>query len=372
MKIEIVPYSRQFEGPVRRFNSRLRADKTRAPAFPECHVPEWLPKAGNPRVYQEFSLAVDEAAAVRGAYILKHQAFLVNGAVRSIADYHLPISEAIVDSRYNAVGLKLLADAMRKQPRLFALGMGGHEQPLSRMLKALGWTIMEVPFYFDVVRARVFFKNLAPLRTTTLRRAACDLLAATGLGWAAVRVRRLGLPARGLPWSIAFEEVERFSGWADDLWHASKDRHALIAVRDRDILNTLYPPGSDRFIRLKVLREGKPIGWAVLLATAMSGHRQFGNMKVGTLVDCLADPGDATAVVASARRVLRARGVDLVVSYQGHAAWCRALKSCGFLEGPSNFLFAVSPTLAADLQPFDQKRGLFHLNRGDGDGPIHL
>lgn len=372
MKIDIVPYARQHEGPVRQFNARLQAGRGPAVGFPDCHVPEWLPKTRSGRLYQEFSLAVDETSAVRGGYILKHQEFLVAGSLRSIADYHWPISEAIVESRYNPVGLKLLADAMRKEPRLFALGMGGHEHPLPRILKALGWSLAEVPFFFDVVRARAFFRNIAPLRTTPLRRTACDLAASTGLGWAALRASRLRPPARRIPRSIAWEEVDTFSGWADDLWHASKEHYALVAVRDQDVLNTLYPPESERFIRLEVFRDGKPIGWAVLLATAMSGHKQFGDMKVGTLVDCLAAPADAIFVVAAARRILRARGVDLIVSNQSHAAWCGALRSCGFFEGPSNFLFAASPALAADLQPFDQQRRLFHLTRGDGDGPIHL
>ena len=67
------------------------------------------------------------------------------------------------------------------------------------------------------------------------------------------------------------------------------------------------------------------------------------------------------------------RGVDVVISNQSHAVWCEAFRSCGFLEGPSNRLFACSQALAQQLDtPFEAARSLMHLTRGDGSGPIHL
>ena len=100
------------------------------------------------------------------------------------------------------------------------------------------------------------------------------------------------------------------------------------------------------------MRDGKVVGWAVLLNTQMSGHKHFGDMRVGTLVDCLAKPEDARDVVACARDVLEANGADLIVSNQGSRAWGQALKHCGFLQGPSNLPFLASPKLAALLEPF--------------------
>ncbi len=104
----------------------------------------------------------------------------------------------------------------------------------------------------------------------------------------------------------------------------------------------------------------------------MSGHKQFGDMHVGTLVDCLAAPDDARDVVACARDVLKADGVDLIISNQSSEAWRHALQACGFLNGPSNLPFLAAPQLAALVQPFDEASRRFHINRGDGDGPIHL
>ena len=33
------------------------------------------------------------------------------------------------------------------------------------------------------------------------------------------------------------------------------------------------------------------VGWAVVLYVPMQGHNYFGNMRVGSLIDCLALPG---------------------------------------------------------------------------------
>ena len=64
------------------------------------------------------------------------------------------------------------------------------------------------------------------------------------------------------------------------------------------------------------------------------------------------------------------RGVDLIVSNQLHAAWSLALLDAGFRLGPSNYLLAASPALAACAGTARDDE--FHINRGDGDGPIHL
>jgi hypothetical protein len=142
----------------------------------------------------------------------------------------------------------------------------------------------------------------------------------------------------------------------------------MVGARDAATLNVLYPPGTDRFTRIRVDSRG----WAVVLDTQMRSHKYFGDMRVGTVADCFAAPDDASAVIAAATQLLSSRGVDLIVSNQSHDAWCAGLKGCGFRKGPSNFIFAASKKLATLLEPFDESVGGVHLTRGDGDGPIHL
>jgi hypothetical protein len=361
---------------VRQFNARVAAADLDPGLyslhFPESHVPALPPRPAGKGPFQEQFVALDERGIVRGGYILKHQWFVVEGRECCIADYQLPISEGIADRRFAAVALRLLEDALAKQPLLFGLGMGGYHVPIARFLDAAGWRTGTVPFLFRVIHPRAFLSNIALPNMSRLGRAALGLAAATGLGGLAVRLRQaLGGSCRP-PRAVACEHVEAFDDWADAVWHRAKDGYGLVAVRDREVLEVLYPRHQRRFLRLKVTRDKAPIGWAVLLDTQMSGHKFFGRMRVGSVVDCLARPEDAADVAACAGRVLEDAGVDLIVSNQAHAAWCGALKRCGFLGGPSNFLFTAAPKLACQVEPFAGKLATFHLNRGDGDGPINL
>jgi hypothetical protein len=251
------------------------------------------------------------------------------------------------------------------------------------MFRALNWNCAPVPFFFRVRRASRFLRHAAPLRRSRSRRLAADFLARSGLGslgLAAVHfVRRA---ARARP-EVTFDYCASFGDWADEIWNRHGSRYGLIAVRDRRVLNRLYPvervnpgrnasPNASPFIRLVVQRRREPIGWAVVLATPMAQHKYFGDLKVGTIVDAFSAPEDARDIVACARQALVDHDVDLMVSNQSHAAWCDALRACGFLSAPTNFFFFASPALGQGFQPFDQYQATFHINRGDGDGPINL
>ena len=52
--------------------------------------------------------------------------------------------------------------------------------------------------------------------------------------------------------------------------------------------------------------------------------------------------------------------------------WSAALKACGFLPGPSNFIFASSQALSRCMAEKGVRPDAVHVNRGDGDGPINL
>jgi hypothetical protein len=367
MGIVIEKYTREHVPAVRDFNRRLKTGGEREFEFPEREIPEWLPQLNGRRIYQEFFLAVDQGL-VRGGYILKRQDFSFRGKIQPIGYYSLPLSEGLINKAYALVGTQLVLDAVRREPLLYGLGIGGLELPLPRMLKAMGWGMRAVPFYFRVARPSRFLKNIRPLRTTVVRRFALDFAAFSGLGWAAIRALQMRVSQRA-KWNI----VAEFSSWADELWERAKAPYGMVAVRDSSTLRILYPAENSRFTRLQVMTaDGRTAGWAVTLNTQMEDNRYFGNMRVGTIADCFAAPEDAPTVIDAATAALEAAGVDLIVSNQSHDAWCAALSQGGFREGPSNFFFAASKELAAVLKPPDATFTAIHLTRGDGDGPIHL
>jgi hypothetical protein len=293
--------------------------------------------------------------------MLRRQSFSAGGETVHAAHYRLPLSEGLIDRAYSMLGLRMVRDALTRESRLYAIGMAGWDKPLPQMLKRLGWRMCAVPFHFKVVRPARFLRHIRALRTSPLRRAALDAAAFTGTGW--LGMKALGL-ARRLP-AARVDLARAFSPWADEVWERSRGSYALLAHRDAATLDQLYPPSDARFLRVRAAG-----GWAVLLDTQMRDHKQFGDMRVGTIVDCLAPPEGAGTIVRAATSVLEQRGVDLIISNQLHAAWCGALAESGFREGPSNYLLAISPAFAAAAGGANHDQ--FHINRGDGDGPIHL
>ncbi len=369
MALKIERYLEEHIEAVIEFNRRLKSGDVRF-QFPESSTPHWLPKTGGDSLYREMFLALDERDVVRGGYVLKHQRFLSNDQVTSIGNYGLPLSEGTVDRAFNSVGLLLLMNALRKQPRMYALGMGGMTRPLPRLLAGMGWKLCLVPFYFRVVHAGRFLRNIVYLRTSVVRRLALNIAAFTGLGRLAVRFKQGELPIVNA--GVSYEQVDDFDDWADRLWQECRDQFALAAERDSATLNLLYPKSDDRFIRLKASTGDGIVGWVVCMDSQLENHKQFGNMRLGSIVDCLALSGCEESVMTAAAHVLEQRGVDLIVSNQRHEAYGAALTSSGFLIGPSNFALAVSPVLATEFGDYEKQMTRFHFTRGDGDGPINL
>jgi hypothetical protein len=238
------------------------------------------------------------------------------------------------------------------------------------MLTSLGWHLEPVPLFVHIVHPGRVARGIRHLRGTLSRRLALDLAAFTGVAWAGARAAQVRVPRpRG---HATATEICRFHASADLVWASSRLQHALVAVRDADALNAMYRGDAKRFIRIEVRDQRRPIGWAVVLDTQMSDHQHFGNLRVGSIIDCLAPAAAACIVTAHARRFLADRGVDLIVSNQSARCWRDALKAEGFLERPSNFLFGASSSLGQHLSTRTSTLADFHLNRGDGDGPIHL
>jgi len=369
MALAIVPYLPGHAGAVKRFNQRL-AVGSKGPAaedwqFPEKPDPGWMPG-------MQLWLAV-EGHEVRGGYILRRQVFSVAGETHTVAHYRLPLSEGLVNRAYATLAIRLVRDALEREPRLYALGMGGWDRPLPQMLKRMNWRMAAVPFYFKVLHAYRFLRHIRAVRSSLPRRVAFDAAAFSGIGWLAMKLAGVTRPtAAAGPMDIA----ARFTGWADAVWEGCREQYGMAAWRDATTLEQLYPADNPRFLRVRTAG-----GWALLLDTQMHGHKQFGHMRVGTIADCLAPlgpegtpesgaEGAPAAVIRAATRTLEDRGVDLIVSNQLHHTWCGALEEAGFRQGPTNFLIALSPALAALVGARADRE--WHINRGDGDGPIHL
>jgi hypothetical protein len=367
MPIAIESYREEHQNAVRAFNQRLRDRTSESDLvfYEHCH-PAWLPKLDGSPLYNEYFVA-QENDAVHGAYALKYEQFFSpEQGEFAVACYHHPLSEGVIDRNYFSVGGLLLRDAVRRESMLYTLGMGGYDRPLPKMLKAMGWELRSVPFYFHVVHPYRFLRQMMVLRISFLQRWMMNLAAFSGIGWAALaawqKIKRLRVSSR--LGALEAGEVEEFADWADTLWLEAKDAYHLASVRDCQTLARLYPPSQTHLTKLCVYQQGRPIGWAVV------GERRtdpkYGSLRVGSIVDCWAHPANATQIIYCATLKLEANGVNLIVSNQSHKQWRRALEECGFFTAESNFVFATSKKFSGLLQKGDF--GQFHLNRANGDG----
>lgn len=372
MTVRIVSYVSQLEPAVKRFNTRLK-EKNVDFQFPEQSTStRWPPLEGR-TLSEEYFLVVENGLEVRGGYILKKQDFILNKNVVSIGNIQLPLSEGVVNKSYNMVGLKVVSDALRKQPLLYALGMGGLNNPFPALLNSLGWTLTPIPFHFMIIKPNRFFQNIKVLRDTFFRRICLDILAYSGMGWAGVKLFNKVKLSYSIPQeSKDYEIMHDFSEWATNLWEGVKDTFIFAAIRDADTLNLMYTPANKKYIRLRVNQGGKYIGWVLLMATEMRNHKQFGDMKVGSIIDIIAVEAKEKEVLSSATKYLAGCGVDLIVTNQASGRYNDALKQIGYMKGPSNFILGTSKKLTELLSQYNCSLTNMHMNRGDGDGPIHL
>lgn len=372
MPLTIQPYLPEHEPAVTEFNQRLlQAGEDENMVFYRYAKPRFLPYTANSRIYNEFFLAIENGSGgtkVRGGYALKTQDFrFPDGQIRPIGYYHHPLSEGIVNKTHAIVGTLLLRDAMQRSPLLYCLGMGGYDRPLPQMLIRLGWTHCPVPFFFRVLNPTKFLRQMQTLRESPMRRIAMDLAAFSGAGWGASKLfqtyRRLTAPSAA---NARIHEIAIFEANSQILWDEAKHACSFTAVRDREALQVLYPLSEKHLTRIEIERGGRAIGWAVV------GERRkdikYGNLRVGSVVDCWALSGEFLSVVRAATETLKRQSFDLILTNQSHQEWGNAFQAAGYFSGPSNFLFAASKMLAELLAPFDQMRARMHLTRADGDG----
>ena len=81
------------------------------------------------------------------------------------------------------------------------------------------------------------------------------------------------------------EEIKIVDKNFDELWEKTKENNSFIAVRNSKYLDILY--SEKRFIKLKFSHNNQMVGWSISLCTKLNNHKQFGNMQLGSIIDCL-------------------------------------------------------------------------------------
>jgi len=369
VSIRIVPYTSCEAEGARAFNARLAQVR---PAS-EFLLPESPPEeAGPDRAIRAVYYLAREDDAVRGGFVLGDYPAWLNATPITATVCIAPLSEGIIDPKYAMLSMQFVRFLRAHNPYGFASGMGSPINPYPRLLRAAGWTVLPIPFFFLVCRAKRFLRQIGPLRSSQARRLIGGVAAWTGIGAAVTRTAHArGLLARGDRADLSIETATEWGAWADELWENAQAHFSFAIARDRRTLEDLYPASETRVIRFLVRRGGRAVAWAAALNTQMRGDHYFGDLRVATILDCMGDPKSLTGAVGCVSAALREAGADLIISNQSHRLWRNAFRRNGFLPGPVNYCLGISKPIADGVQSGDGLAAIY-FTRGDGDGRMHL
>ena len=365
MAVQFVPFSEEYAGAAQRFNQRMREGN--APT--DFLLPEQAASGRNSSeaIRWQHYVAAD-GKEVRGGVLEMDQPGWLDGREVRAVNFQSPLSEGIADGNSLMVGMQLVKFMQKRSEAAFVVGMGAASNPLPRLLKAAGWSVREIPFFFRVHRASVFLRQVRPLQTTMARRLAARLAAISGLGTLALAYKQRARTQTRLTTHVE----KKWGDWADDVWQRVQADYSFCVQRNRDSLESLYDANDPRISILRMEQSGQTVGWAVCLQTQMKDNRYFGDMRVTSILDCVATSGEIPAVAVAADREAGRLGADLVLVNHSFAAWGNAFRDAGFLSRPSNFLLAMSKPLTTAIVSSAKGEAGIHITRGDGDGRINL
>ena len=362
MPLELKPYTEEFLPAVRALNERLRAGN-----MPGGYLfDERLRRAENgiPQMDREQLLLVD-GEHVRGGVLLQPQPFRVGSEIRTVINLQTPVSEGRVDHRFAHAAPVMIRKMQARQPLLFALGMGDLSQPWPRLLQGLKWNVQPMPFFFRVANAKAFLTNIGSLKNSRGKRVGAAVAAYSGAGRLALRaIRAWRRNTRPL---LAAVPIDAWDTWADSIWSAASQEYSLIGRRTVEELPKFLPVGRRDLVAWRMVEQGRIVAWAAAMVHRIPHSSHFGQMTVGSLLDCLSLPGYEERVVLTASKLMEESGADMLLSNQTHRAWRSALQRAGYFGAPSNYILGTSPELS---KCFDFETA--HITRADGDGRIHL
>jgi hypothetical protein len=365
VKISIEVYSAQHEPAAAAFNRRMR--DANAPTDFLLGESSVAPRTRGGVTVTQW-IAVDGEGQVRGGVLSWDQQGIVGRVVQRVINLQSPLSEGIVDSAYFLVGSQIIKFFLRQTPYVYIVGMGAEDRPLPRVLKAMGWTVCAVPFYFRMIHPARCVRELGPLRTPPWKRIAGTVAAATGAASiGALVLHRATASARNAAAEYAAEEATSWGEWAADAWSAFAPTVRFSVLRDPENLSFYYPFHDDKLKVWRLKRGAAVEGWFALAISKMSANAYFGNLRVATLTDCVGSPNAIRSGCMLAIEEATRLGADLLITNQAYTALQEACLGAGWRRGPSNFILATSKALSKELDP-----ELVYVTRRDGDGLINL
>jgi hypothetical protein len=287
-----------------------------------------------------------------------------------------------------AVGLVVLPEhrngpvaglLVKKLNEAVEIGLTLHvEEAALRVFKGVGWHhVGVIPQYVRVLRARRFVstfvdrgRSLVPARWARVWPALAPMSApATAI----LRAAFAGHAALGaLRWTraagLSVDEERGFDPGYAELGERVKARLGVWVLRDERYLAARYGRRMAGYRLLACRREGRLLGYAVVKLRQFADDPRMGDIRMGTLVDCVFDPGEPAvldALLGATVALCRREQADVVFCAASLRALGAGLRRHGFLgmAGTLNAAFHDRTGTLVDVPPL----AAWHLMRGDSD-----
>jgi hypothetical protein len=264
-----------------------------------------------------------------------------------------------------------------------ALTLHVEEAPL-KIFKGLGWRHLGViPQYVYLSDPYAFFKNIRIGRLSFLRksRATAGPLSLPIVQWfmsvcysitlslfsVAAILWKPHRPAGHIREEVAFDSSY------DVLWQKVGGQFPAAVVRDRAYLQSRYGRKMKDYRLLAHRFNNELLGYCIVKIKRFSNDTRMGNMRVGTIVDCLFDPTDAPtlqSLLTGAAQLCRSEKVAAIFCTASFRPLQRLLSLNGFIRIPGNLNFACHDK--AGFVPSSLALESWHLMRGDSDADANF
>jgi GNAT superfamily N-acetyltransferase len=268
---------------------------------------------------------------------------------------------------------------VRKMSETVEVGLTLHVEPAAaKVFAGLQWRhVGLMPQYARLLSAAAIARVVsAKTRAFLPTRCACVwpaaahgiLAAAAGVnvaGRGLAALRRMAQWTRR-PLTVA-EERDFDSGYVD-LGRRVQGKFAVWVRRDEQFLMTRYRARLGQY-RLLACREGGTlVGYCIVKLKQFTQDPRMGDLRMGTIVDCVFDPDDSRVVgrlVRAAVALCRRESMDVVFCSASHRQLRRELRWNGFAGMRGTLRVAYHDR--AGVIDTDIPFGSWHLMRGDSD-----
>ncbi len=256
------------------------------------------------------------------------------------------------------------------------------EPPVLRILTGLKWVHKGVlPQYLRVMNARGVLENIQPSTVEALsaegrssflrpylKSRFVRLIGGAGLALGQRLWLGMNCLARPKPIQADIQWEETFDDSYTHLWQSVAGQLGAALVRDRAALESRYGGKIEGYRLLTCRRDEKLHGYCIVKFKQFLNDRRMGDMKLGTIVDCLYDPREPFVLhglVAQVAQWARQEGVDALLCTASLKSLRQGLLRDGFFRIPGNLNFAYHSRSPSELGKISLDD--WHLMRGDSD-----